>query len=190
LRIGRDLKDSPKKISDVPPTYPETLRRRNVHGTAFMDCVIDERGQVVKTTALRGDRRLTKLASESVRQWRYEPTLRDGIPISVVMTVSVTFSLGHRSEKDYVAALKDDNPFVRHHAAQYLAEFPTEKSAVKRLRDALKDDFSFVRAAAARALAEYGERAEPAIDALTRALEDESPEVRVAAQEALSKLKR
>ena len=32
-------------------------------------------------------------AVDAVRQWRFEPTLLNGAPIEVVMTVSVDFSL-------------------------------------------------------------------------------------------------
>jgi len=30
---------------------------------------------------------------EAVRQWEYEPTLLNGIPVPVIMTVTVTFKL-------------------------------------------------------------------------------------------------
>lgn len=33
-------------------------------------------------------------AVDAVRQWRFDPTLLNGEPVEVVMTVSVTFSLG------------------------------------------------------------------------------------------------
>jgi len=36
---------------------------------------------------------LDAAAIEAVRQWRYTPTLLNGVPVPVVMTVTVRFSL-------------------------------------------------------------------------------------------------
>jgi hypothetical protein len=36
---------------------------------------------------------LDQAAIESVRQWQYEPTLLNGVPVPVIMTVTVNFSL-------------------------------------------------------------------------------------------------
>jgi protein TonB len=36
---------------------------------------------------------LDQAALEAVRQWRYTPTLLNGQPVEVVMTVTVTFTL-------------------------------------------------------------------------------------------------
>jgi protein TonB len=32
-------------------------------------------------------------ASDAVRQWRFTPTLLNGVPVQVIMTVTVTFNL-------------------------------------------------------------------------------------------------
>jgi len=37
---------------------------------------------------------LDDAALKAVRQWRYTPTLLNGVPVAVIMTVSVTFTLG------------------------------------------------------------------------------------------------
>ena len=37
---------------------------------------------------------LDQTAIDAVSQWRYEPTLIDGQPVSVIMTVTVNFRLG------------------------------------------------------------------------------------------------
>jgi protein TonB len=36
---------------------------------------------------------LDEAALKAVRQWRYTPTLLNGIPVPVIMTVTVTFTL-------------------------------------------------------------------------------------------------
>jgi protein TonB len=42
---------------------------------------------------LRGVNMLTEAAVSAVEQWKYTPTLLNGAPVEVVMTVSVRFSL-------------------------------------------------------------------------------------------------
>jgi protein TonB len=39
---------------------------------------------------------LDDAALEAVRQWAYTPTLVDGVPTPVIMTVTVTFRLNER----------------------------------------------------------------------------------------------
>jgi TonB family protein len=36
---------------------------------------------------------LDQAAIDSVRQWEFTPTLRNGVPVSVIMTVTVNFTL-------------------------------------------------------------------------------------------------
>ena len=36
---------------------------------------------------------LDAAAIEAVRQWRYEPTLMNGVPVPIVMTVTLNFTL-------------------------------------------------------------------------------------------------
>ena len=43
--------------------------------------------------ATEGDARLAKAALEAVRQWRYEPILKDGKPVEFKATVTVNFKL-------------------------------------------------------------------------------------------------
>jgi len=36
---------------------------------------------------------LDNAAIEAVRQWRYTPTLLNGVPVDIIMTVTVNFTL-------------------------------------------------------------------------------------------------
>ena len=36
---------------------------------------------------------LDQAATDAVRQWEYTPTLLNGVPVPVIMTVTVTFTL-------------------------------------------------------------------------------------------------
>lgn len=51
------------------------------------------RGRVVDATVLQGHPVFNEAALEAVRQWAYTPTLRDGVPIPILLTVTVHFRL-------------------------------------------------------------------------------------------------
>jgi protein TonB len=55
--------------------------------------VIAEDGSVRDVRVLRSVPLLDSAAMEAVRQWRFSPTLLNGQPVPVVMTVSVAFRL-------------------------------------------------------------------------------------------------
>ena len=59
-----------------------------------LECVISPDGRVSAVTLLYAiDRSLADAAMEAVTQWEYTPTLVDGKPVPVTMTVTVTFRL-------------------------------------------------------------------------------------------------
>jgi protein TonB len=58
-----------------------------------MEIRIDEHGSVDHAAVLRSIPALDAAAIEAVRQWEFEPTLLNGVPTPVIMTVTVQFSL-------------------------------------------------------------------------------------------------
>jgi protein TonB len=85
----------PRKVRDLAPVYPELAMRSRVEGRVDIECRIDTGGRVMDATVTRGHPLLSGAALDAVRQWLYEPTLLNGVPVSVVMTVAVHFRL-HR----------------------------------------------------------------------------------------------
>jgi protein TonB len=59
----------------------------------ILDAVIDEAGAVRNVTVLRSVPLLDRAAIEAVTQWRYTPTRLNGVPVAIILTVTVTFSL-------------------------------------------------------------------------------------------------
>jgi protein TonB len=55
--------------------------------------VINERGLVERVKVLRSAPLLDAAAVEAVAQWRYTPTLLNGSPVSVLMTITLNFTL-------------------------------------------------------------------------------------------------
>ena len=92
-RVGGDLAP-PRKIVDVPPAYPIEAQKARVTGQVVIDAVIGVDGAVTDARVLRGVPMLDEPALAAVRQWRYTPTVVDGVAVPVIVTVTVTFSLG------------------------------------------------------------------------------------------------
>ena len=83
----------PRKVRDVAPVYPETARMARVQGRVVVECVIDPSGRVTNARVMSGPQLLQRAALEAMEQWQYTPTLLSGVPVSVLMSVSVDFRL-------------------------------------------------------------------------------------------------
>lgn len=92
VRIGGAIRE-PRKIKNVTPEYPDIARQARVQGVVILECVVSPRGNVTEVRVLRGIPLLDAAAIDAVRQWRYTPTLLDGRPVPVIMTITVNFRL-------------------------------------------------------------------------------------------------
>ena len=92
LRIGGNIR-APGKTRDVKPVYPPIAQSARVRGVVIMEILIDANGQVVEARILRSIPLLDQAAYDAVKQWEFTPTLLNGVPTPVVMTVTVNFAL-------------------------------------------------------------------------------------------------
>jgi protein TonB len=83
----------PVKTVDVRPEYPEVARQARVEGLVIIEAVIGPTGEVQSARVLRSQPLLDEAALTAVRQWKFTPTLLNGVPVPVVMTVTVNFTL-------------------------------------------------------------------------------------------------
>jgi protein TonB len=81
-------------IYQPKPLYPETARRFRIQGTVRLQALISKEGAIENLTVLVGHPMLIQAALEAVKQWRYEPTLLNGVPVEVETTIVVTFHFG------------------------------------------------------------------------------------------------
>jgi TonB family protein len=91
VRVGGDIRE-PRRIHYVEPVYPPIARAAAVSGTVIIDATIAADGTVRDMRVLRSVPLLEQAALDAVRMWQYSPTLLNGRPVEVVMTVTVTFS--------------------------------------------------------------------------------------------------
>ena len=92
VRVGGNLK-APRQIYNVDPVYPPLARESRISGTVVIDAVVDERGNVVQARVVSGHPLLIKAALNAVLQWKYEPTLLNGEPVSVEWEFQVHFNM-------------------------------------------------------------------------------------------------
>lgn len=92
-RPGGDIKP-PARTYYVEPVYSTIARAAGAEGYVILEATIDESGAVRNVTVLRSQHPLlTPAAVEAVSKWKYTPTRLNGVPIPIVMTVTVTFAL-------------------------------------------------------------------------------------------------
>jgi protein TonB len=84
---------APQKVHHVAPEYPAIARLARVTGVVILEALIREDGSVSEVKVLRSVPLLDAPAVDAVRQWRFTPTLLNGVPVQVIMTVTVSFAL-------------------------------------------------------------------------------------------------
>ena len=84
----------PKRVADVPAEYTAEAREARIQGVVILQLVLDEKGRVADVKALKGlPYGLTESAITAVRQWRFEPATRNGVPVAVKYNVTINFRL-------------------------------------------------------------------------------------------------
>jgi TonB family protein len=91
VRAGGRIME-PKKIKNVAPVYPAMARSAGVSGVVSIEATIGSNGKVSDAKVVRSIPMLDQAALDAVRQWEYIPTLLNGVPVPVVMTVTITFT--------------------------------------------------------------------------------------------------
>ncbi len=92
VRVGGNIKE-PTKTKNVAPVYPDIAKQARVQGIVILECTISPQGRVTDVKVLRGIPLLDQAGIDAVKQWQYTPTLLNGVPVPVIMTVTVNFRL-------------------------------------------------------------------------------------------------
>lgn len=92
LRVGGTI-GPPTKIKNVNPVYPPEAKAAGVEGVVVIEARIEGDGRVSHTRVLQSVPGLDEAAVDAVRQWEFTPTLLNGKPTPVIMTVTIAFRL-------------------------------------------------------------------------------------------------
>lgn len=92
LPVGGNIQ-APVKIRDAKPVYPAVARAARIEGMVIVEATIAKDGRVVDARVLRSIPLLDEAALAAVREWRYSTPTLNGVPIDVLMTVTIRFAL-------------------------------------------------------------------------------------------------
>ena len=92
---GRTRDASLIASSQVLPKYPASALRAGETGTVLVLASIDRNGVPIEVSLddRSGNREFDRSALQAVRQWRFQPALRDGKPVAATVRVPVEFAL-------------------------------------------------------------------------------------------------
>jgi TonB family protein len=92
----REVDTRPETVSRVQPKYTEQGIRRRLQGFVTIEMVVEADGTVGPTrivASLDAESGMDVAAVESVKQWRFKPATKAGVPVRVVASAMVTFVL-------------------------------------------------------------------------------------------------
>jgi protein TonB len=87
---------TPRLVREVKPTYTSDAMRAKVQGTVLLECVVTVSGDVADVKVLRSldaNFGLDQEAIKAARQWRFSPATRLGVPVPVLITIELAFTL-------------------------------------------------------------------------------------------------
>ena len=90
--VGGDVQAA-KLIRQVTPVYPTLAKQARVSGTVYLEAIIGRNGAIESLRVKSGSGLLAPAAVDAVRQWLYQPTLLNGVPVEVLTEIEVNFRL-------------------------------------------------------------------------------------------------
>ena len=92
-KVGGGI-SAPQAISAPDPAYTDEARKAKKQGTCILWLIVDAAGKPRDIKVVRGlGFGLDAKALEAVREWRFQPALKDGKPVDVQISVEVEFHL-------------------------------------------------------------------------------------------------
>jgi|SRR5579863_530537 len=93
FKVGGGI-SAPEAITTPDPEYTEEARNAKTQGVCVLALIVDESGNPRDIRVVRGlGFGLDARAVEAVKQWRFKPSLKDGHPVNVQISVEVGFKL-------------------------------------------------------------------------------------------------
>jgi len=88
-----DYDRPPRPIKITQPVYPQDAFIKKIEGTVVLEIWIDIHGNVVRTRVLESIPLLDAAAIATVKQWRFEPAMKDGRPVLTAARAPVAFRI-------------------------------------------------------------------------------------------------
>jgi len=85
---------APNSIRKSSPEYTESARQARIEGVVLLYAEIGTDGRAHHIRVIRAlGYGLDQKAVETLRRWRFEPALRDGVPVAAPATIEIPFHL-------------------------------------------------------------------------------------------------
>lgn len=92
-RVGGSV-TPPVPLSTVEAEFSDEARRAKYSGICMISLVVDTHGMPQNVRVIRAlGKGLDEKAMEAVRQYRFKPAMKDGVPVPVMINVEVNFRL-------------------------------------------------------------------------------------------------
>lgn len=92
-RVGPGI-DPPKVLTRVDPIYPAEAKAARIQGVVIVEATISPTGAVESARVIKGlPLGLDEAALLAVRQWTFQPAMKDGQPVGVVYSLVTNFKL-------------------------------------------------------------------------------------------------
>ena len=93
FRVGGGV-SAPRVVEDPSPDYSEEARKAKYQGTVVLWLIVDANGRPRDVKVARSlGMGLDQKAIEAVRNWKFQPAMKDGTPVAVQINVEVNFHL-------------------------------------------------------------------------------------------------
>jgi protein TonB len=78
-------------LTKPTPVYPSVARQLHIEGKVDVEVRIGVDGLVTDIRILAGNAMFTQSILDTLKQWRFTPTVRDGAPVQALAVLSFTF---------------------------------------------------------------------------------------------------
>jgi periplasmic protein TonB len=87
-----DLEKRPEPVSQVPPAYPNELRKAKIEGVVTLVFLLTEEGRVESAKVETSTRpEFERPALEAISKWRFRPGMKDGQAVRTYIRVPIRF---------------------------------------------------------------------------------------------------
>lgn len=92
IRVSSQIQAA-KILRRIQPVYPQLALTARISGIVRLQAVIAVDGTIAELNVIEGHPLLVRAAIAAVSQWRYRPTVLNGIPVPVDTRIEVNFTL-------------------------------------------------------------------------------------------------
>lgn len=93
FRVGGGV-SAPSVLYRVEPTYSEEARKAKYQGVVVLSAIVRKDGTIEILKVVRGlGLGLDENAIQALKQWKFRPGMKNGVPVDVALNIEVNFSL-------------------------------------------------------------------------------------------------